>query len=128
MEPANLNPPPNDDAHLAALLRQNHTDLPDDGFTARVLAALPPRAPRSAPIFEQPAARAIVFSLAALAGLAFAFAQGLTWETITAIIPTLQQAAASTSVSLADPTPSLAFLIAALSILYAMKDRLLRQI
>jgi hypothetical protein len=47
MEPSGLNSTPPDDAVLEALLRGGaEPDLPDDGFTRRVLAALPPSRPR----------------------------------------------------------------------------------
>jgi hypothetical protein len=43
MEPANMNPHPDRaDAHLEALLREPAPAVPDDGFSARVLTALPP--------------------------------------------------------------------------------------
>ena len=50
MEPANLNSPTPDDEKLARFLRSTDGEqLPDDGFSARVLAALP--LPRPAPLF-----------------------------------------------------------------------------
>ncbi len=65
MEPTDLNRPAPDDAQLDAWLRSNATatPLPDNGFSQRVLANLPPRADRAA------ATRRIIFCLAgALAG------------------------------------------------------------
>lgn len=51
MEPANLNAPTPDDEKLVRFLRSTEGEqLPDDGFSARVLAALPP--PRPAPLFS----------------------------------------------------------------------------
>ena len=51
MEPANLNTPTPDDEKLVRVLRSTEGEqLPDDGFSARVLAALPP--PRPAPLFS----------------------------------------------------------------------------
>ena len=49
MEPADLNRPSPDDAQLDAWLRANASDapLPDDGFSQRVLASLPPRIDRA---------------------------------------------------------------------------------
>jgi hypothetical protein len=47
MEPADLNTPP-DDRRLAGLLQQASVPIADDGFSDRVLAALPP-APSAAP-------------------------------------------------------------------------------
>lgn len=45
MEPSDLNPPPPDDAALETWLHTHAVEqpLPDDGFSHRVLAALPPR-------------------------------------------------------------------------------------
>ena len=128
MESANVKPPSDDDAQLASLLRQHHSELPDDGFTARVLAALPPRVPHFVPWFERPAARNIVFSFAALSGLAFALSQGLSLDTFRALAPAVRQTAAEASISLADPALSTALLVAAGSVLYAMKHRLLRSL
>lgn len=52
MEPTNLNSPTPDDEKLAQFLRSTESEpLPDDGFSARVLAALPP--PRLAPLFSR---------------------------------------------------------------------------
>ena len=51
MEPTNLNAPTPDDEKLVRFLRSTEGEqLPDDGFSARVLAALPP--PRPAPLFS----------------------------------------------------------------------------
>ena len=41
MEPTDLNPPLDEDAPLAAWLRASSPALPDDGFSGRVLTALP---------------------------------------------------------------------------------------
>ncbi len=128
MEPANVNLPPDDEAHLAALLRRTPAELPDDGFSARVLAALPPPARRSVPLLEYPLVRALAFSLAALAGLVFAIFRGLSLDSVhtleTALLQTLREA----PLSLSDSSAVLAFTFAALSILYAMKDRLSRSL
>jgi hypothetical protein len=44
MEPKHMSPTSPDDSRLEELLRQPAAgDLPDDGFSPRVLAALPPR-------------------------------------------------------------------------------------
>jgi hypothetical protein len=126
MESANLNLPPDNDARLAALLRSTHTDLPDDGFTARVLAALPPPTPSAVPFLERPAGRPIVLSIAALAGLALALWQGLSVETLRTLVPAVQQTTATASVSVTDPAFSIALFVTAASVLYAMKPRFLR--
>lgn len=52
MEPTDLNSPDPTDDKLAAFLRSAASaPLPDDGFSARVLAALPP--PRPAPLLAR---------------------------------------------------------------------------
>lgn len=49
MESQRLNSPQDEDATLAALLRAQIAPIADDGFSARVLAALPPRTASPAP-------------------------------------------------------------------------------
>jgi len=51
MESSDLNPHPRDDVRLEAWLRTGagQPPLPDDGFSARVMAALPSAAPAPAP-------------------------------------------------------------------------------
>jgi hypothetical protein len=44
MEPTNLNPSAGPDAEIEALLRGGHAALTDNGFSARVVAALPAKA------------------------------------------------------------------------------------
>lgn len=76
MEPTNLNPPPSEDDQLAALLRANSPAVPDDGFSALVLTALPP--PRQAARGTRP--QIIAGILGALAGLGFALRKGASWS------------------------------------------------
>ena len=75
MEPANLNPPPSEDDQLATLLRANSPAVPDDGFSARVLTALPP--PREA---RWTKLQIIAGAVGALAGLGFALLKGASWS------------------------------------------------
>lgn len=74
MEPSNLNSASsesNDDARLESWLRQSATDLPDDGFSQRVLAALPPpRTTSDAPSHFR--FRESIIAVGALAGVALA--------------------------------------------------------
>jgi hypothetical protein len=66
----NTRPSSNDDDSLEALLKSQHESIPDDGFSARVLAALPePRPARLSPVRRQ----RVLVALATLAGLAVAF-------------------------------------------------------
>lgn len=71
MEPTNLNSPPPDDEQLEALLRRAASAaLPDDGFSTRVLAALPSKDPSPSPLL-----RPTLCVVAAVAGTAFAWKQ-----------------------------------------------------
>jgi len=56
---------------LEVLLRKDHAPLADDGFSARVLAALPPPAPKSRRV---PIRRTIACGLGALTGFIFTIA------------------------------------------------------
>ena len=109
MEPANLNSPP-DDARLEAWLREDAgAPLPDDGFSARVVAALPPR-PRATSVWLQ----ALPIAVGAAAGVAFMGWRGGTID------------AASVSSALADglswieqPAAAIALAIGALALVIA---------
>lgn len=114
MEPADLNPFPNanDDVRLEALLRDAVSALPDDGFSSRVLAALPP---------EETAAgswRRTAFCFAgAAAGCGYALWRGVNW-------PELQAEFGRTTTALADPLFMGALVVAALSLLFAFRAEL----
>lgn len=113
MEPANLNSPEPADDRLEDLLRQKRSaPLADGGFSARVLAALPPRENR-----RLAWGRTAVLMAATLAGFAVALAQGGHWIDL----PTqLEQAVAAVSDQLADPQISLALAITAASLALAL--------
>lgn len=100
MEPNDLkSPTPPDDALFDTWLRSHATlpPLPDDGFSRRVLAALPrPQKSRGAP-------RQLVIALGAVAGLAFAAFKFFTAGPIEFIPPVLGPDAAETFAQLADP-------------------------
>jgi hypothetical protein len=68
-----MNSLPPDDSRLEALLRHDGSDLPDDGFTLRVVRALPPR--RSG----WPSRRLFCCVLGAGTGVALALRQGAAW-------------------------------------------------
>ncbi|MCX6954018.1 MAG: hypothetical protein NTV51_17860 [Verrucomicrobia bacterium] len=111
MEPANRTPPPDHgDDRLEALLRAPASALPDDGFSARVLAALPPP-DRASHVARASVAQWCGF-LAALATLA----------ALTAAAPwmELQTAFAPVSVSFTDPGVLAALVVALGSTVYAL--------
>lgn len=124
MEPANLTPP--DDAQLDVLLRRSSRELPDDGFGARVLASLPPPRLRTAPLLQRPLVRNLTFSFAALAGLAFAIARGLSLDTLRTFISAAQQLTRENATPSSGSYLALALSLAALSVVYAMKGRFSR--
>ncbi len=65
---------PMDDAQLELLLKQlDHTPLPDDGFSSRVMQALPP--PRRTPFFQSHR-RLLLCSAALLAAVLAAWPKG----------------------------------------------------
>lgn len=86
MEPANLNSPSPDDQHLRTLLGQGLPPLPDDGFTQRVLAALPPPTPKRTLSF-----RALLCTVAAVAGLALALRRGPSLQSLSVALERLDE-------------------------------------
>ena len=131
MESPDLNPrpAPPDDAALTAFLARAQPPLPDDGFSARVVAALP--APRRAPLPVRP----LLTAVAALAGAALSWrqfaevggSQAVTQQ-FNDVLDGLQLAANHTL----GPTPtanlpaalSLAIGVSAVSLLYTFRHRL----
>jgi hypothetical protein len=110
MEPANLNPSTPDDARLEALLRQDRTPLPDDGFSQRVLALLPPRQRRRADW-----RRLCLYAAGAVAGLVIAYPHNHQLSPLTAFTVSLSHALAPLSHSWA----GLWLGLVALAIVYA---------
>ena len=98
----NTQPTPSEDP-LEVLLRKDHAPLADDGFSARVLAALPPPAPKSRRV---PGRRTIACSLGALTGFIFTIAHsGLPRASeLSAFGSLVQTSAVSAANSLSDPT------------------------
>lgn len=99
------------------MFREVAPPLPDDGFSVRVLAALP--APSSS---RTPVLRASAILAGAMAGLAFA------WRPIAALwssppeVEPLRRLLAQLSGPLSDPHLLLAIALAAASLLYAFMD------
>jgi len=98
----NNQPMPSEDP-LETLLRQEHAPIADDGFSARVLGALPPPATQPRML---PSRRAIACSLGTVTGLIVTFARsGLPQANdLTAFGAALENVTLSVADSLGDPT------------------------
>ena len=124
MEPGNVNSSANDDRRIEALLRDAVTPLPDDGFSARVMAALPGAE-------KQPATRRrLAFCLAgAMCGCAFALWRGVSVPELEAAYSRFAPSLMNAASPLADPVLATALMVAALSLLFAfraeLRDRLM---
>lgn len=122
MEPENLNSPAPDDEQLEARLRRSAAPLPDDGFSLRVMAALPPRPPAAAPPTPAPdRARMMVFltggvcgAIVALGGMALKQGSG-------AVLTDSLRGLRESLVVLADPRFALALGVALSSLLYVFR-------
>jgi hypothetical protein len=124
MEPADLNSSPErDDARLEAWLRQPTAPLPDDGFSQRVLAALPPSAPATVSVFVPAPARLnwrrlAVCTTGAIIGGIVAYSGKASF-----VLPSA--ALDSTVTALGDPTTLAALAITVAAVLYALRPRAL---
>jgi len=96
--------------------------LADDGFSRRVLAALPPPArARPRAWWSRPA---IVATLGGLAGLAYALAAGVEWPDAHAVIGEVGAAGFAASQALADPQNGLvALALAAAAVIAFLPER-----
>lgn len=125
MEPTNLNSPPPDE--LDALLRHaSRADpLPDHGFSARVLAALPPA---RASVRRRDPRRLVFCAIGGLAGIMVAILNSGSWSEISAGLtstgPQLSQAFAQ----LTSPGFGLAVAVTLVSLAFVFRPqgRLLR--
>jgi hypothetical protein len=121
MEPedVNLSPNVNDDAQLEALLRTAAPVLPDDGFPARVLAALPAAEAERIPW------RRIAFCLVgAAAGCGFALWRGVSWPGLQSGLEQFAAALVNAGPALADPLLGAALVVTTLSLLFAFRAEL----
>ena len=121
MEPANLNslPSANDDARLEALLRRAAPTLPDNGFSARVLAALPATEEQHAPW-----RRAVFCLVGAAAGCGLAFWRSGASPGLQSGLEQFGVNLADASLVFADPMVSAALVVTALSLLVAFRTEL----
>ena len=117
MEPTNLNPSSHEDDPLAALLRQPAPALLDDGFSTRVLAALPPPAPA-----PQAGGLKLVLCVAgAVAGLVFAVNNGVSWAGLHTDAEGVEPVLIRLSDFLSDPWFIPALIIAGWSVFFALR-------
>jgi hypothetical protein len=119
MEPTDLNPPSSDDERLQAMLRESSPPLADDGFSARVMVALPPE--KHIPLLY---VRLIVCALGALIGLVFTLKRGVSTESLTLAANQIFESMAQAGVGPGDSRIVLAAMVTALSLLYAFKRQL----
>ncbi|HWA84869.1 MAG TPA: hypothetical protein VG710_01490 [Opitutus sp.] len=117
MESPSLNFPPDEDAALAAMLRAHAPTIADDGFTARVMAALPP-APRG----RAAAARWpwIAYVGGGLAGAAVVAFQAAAWSDFVSATRALANAFAHVAAACAEPWLVLAVTLSILSLVISV--------
>jgi hypothetical protein len=98
MEPNDLKPTPPDDASLDTWLRAHAAlpTLPDDGFSHRVLTALPARRSHTSP-------RLLAIALGAVLGIGFAAAKFATGAPVDFSLPALGPEATDALAHLTDP-------------------------
>lgn len=120
MEPTNVNPlPDRDDApRLEALLRRPAAALPDDGFSARVLSALPP--PLIAPARAR-RSRRLWCAAGATLGAGVALLGAAPWNDAGETWTSLLSAFAPLSARFSDPTVLVTVVIALASVVYALR-------
>jgi hypothetical protein len=120
MEPIDLKPTPPDDAQLEAWLHASAAlpSLPDDGFTSRVLSALPP------PARQQNTQREWFCVGGALIGTVVATFGALSSGNLSADLPALQDTILATVAQLSVPAIGLALGITLGSLWFAFRGRL----
>jgi len=109
MEPANLTP--SEEARLDTLLRQAQPPLPDDGFSRRVLAALPPRLEA-----RSSRRRTIFVAVGALTGYIIAFPHLNPWPSLVVL---LNQFDAAIVASFSNLSLGFSLVVVVLSIFFA---------
>ena len=122
MEPNDLNSPLNDDSRLETLLRQPAPALPDNGFSTRVLAALPARIPA-----RRPELRLVFCSAGAVIGLIIAFLVSTASSSELAGPNEFGQTYSRLVETFSNPNVILALAVAALSLVFTLWPRALLQ-
>lgn len=127
MEPADLNSsssPARDDARLEAWLRQPAAPLPDEGFTQRVLVALPPRTAQAAVIATTPPRTNLLrwgaCGLGGSIGIAVAYMSGSPVS--------LSAALQSLGSTVSDSSALASLMVATAAALYALRPRALMRL
>jgi hypothetical protein len=119
MEPTDLNPLSRDDERLSAILREAQPAIADDGFSTRVLAALPPPKNSALPLLSRPFACAI----GTLVGIAVAWNHGVFSASFTSAFAELRASVSTSLATNADmpagPGLALALVATAASLFYA---------
>lgn len=119
MEPSNLNSSLDDEQRLKTLLAHAASPLPDDGFSARVLSALP--AKTSSRPFASSTARSVACAVGAFAGVALVWNHGVSPEAIAFASDQLRNSFTGALTGLAVSAISIALFTAGCSLLYAFK-------
>jgi len=120
MEPSNLNEDPNEEAALAAMIRTHTPVLPDDGFSQRVLAALP----RPKPVLGSTQRRTsnwtwIAYFGGGAIGAAFAVSQVGSWPKLGADVARFTESLVPAERAPTEPWLTIAFALCVLSLVVA---------
>lgn len=115
MEPSSLNSSEDKDAALAAMLRTHASTIPDDGFSARVLSALPPR-PRAVARPAQLRWPWIAYLGGGVSGTVFAVARAGSWSDFAAGLLQLTNTLSALFATLTEPWLVIALMLATLSV------------
>ena len=114
-----MNTPSSEDERLRSILRGGVTPLPDDGFSTRVMAALPSQN-HGLMLY----ARAAVCGLGALVGLVFAWQRGVSFDSVKVAANQLSDSFVQAGGGLADYRFVVAVAVTGLSLLYVFKEGL----
>lgn len=107
-----MNSPQDEDGKLASLLRQNATEISDNGFSARVLASLPAKHGRS----KTPSIAILLSGIGGVVGLLVALARG---ATLKGFGETFAQNFANDGVPIASPELIIAVALAAFCLFFS---------
>lgn len=105
---------------MKAMLRAHSSPLPDDGFSRRVLAALPPA--RTSPMAAERRTSSwtwFAYFGGGTAGVAFAVSRVSNWPKLDADIASLADSFAPAQQSLTEPWLTIAFILCVLSLTIA---------